>query len=81
MEETKIVACYCCQKEFKETEITKIDAGKGEFRFICKTCNHLKYCENCGILINNSGTHCSVCQDIDNTIGEIRREKNDNKNL
>ena len=42
MPEEKIVECFCCEKEFKESEIIKIEARKDEFRFICKNCNHLK---------------------------------------
>jgi len=47
MKEEKIVACYCCDKEFKESEITKIEAckdkitGSVEQRFVCKKCNYL----------------------------------------
>jgi hypothetical protein len=51
MEETKIVSCYCCYKEYNSIEIEKISAttsGKcldgtnAELRFVCKKCNHLE---------------------------------------
>ena len=42
MEKNKIVECFCCEKEFKESEIAKIKTRKDELRFICKKCNHLK---------------------------------------
>lgn len=47
----KTVECYCCHKEFKETEGSWISAtisGKcddktdAEKRFVCNKCNHLK---------------------------------------
>ena len=41
METSKIVECFCCGKEFKESEITKIEERKDEFRFICEKCNHM----------------------------------------
>ena len=49
METSKIVECYCCKKEFKESEGSWISAtvsGKcddntnAEKRFVCKGCNH-----------------------------------------
>ena len=48
METSKIVECYCCKKEFKESEgswISATPSGKcrdgtdTELRFVCKRCN------------------------------------------
>ena len=45
--ETPKVGCYCCEREFEEKDITKIEVGKDkitgsvEQRFVCKRCNHL----------------------------------------
>lgn len=48
--EVKKVICFCCEKEFDESEITKLlstssgkcrDKTNAENRFICKKCNHL----------------------------------------
>ena len=39
--EVKKVVCFCCEKEFEEKDITRIEAHKDEFRFICKKCNYL----------------------------------------
>jgi len=36
------VVCFCCEKEFEEKDITRIEARKDEFRFICARCNHLE---------------------------------------
>jgi len=38
----KTVECYCCHKEYELKDITKIYAGKDEYRFVCKGCNNLK---------------------------------------
>ena len=51
MEKNEIVECYCCQKEYKLGEITKIsattsgkcqDKTRAEDRFVCNNCNNLK---------------------------------------
>lgn len=48
MSEVKKVVCFCCEREFEEKDIIKIEAGKDkitgviEQRFVCKRCNRLK---------------------------------------
>jgi len=39
--EVKKVVCFCCEREFEEKDIIKIEARKDEFRFICAKCNHI----------------------------------------
>ena len=39
--EIKKVICFCCEREFEEKNITRIEERKDEFRFVCAKCNHL----------------------------------------
>ena len=39
MSEVKKVICFCCEREFEEKDIIKIEARKNEFRFISNNTN------------------------------------------
>ena len=74
MENDKTVECYCCRKEYKEIEITKIlattsgkraDKTVAEKRFVCNKCNRLK--ADLKIPSNNTSGYIGICKDNNKT--------------